>query len=298
MGKAETIVKDLGDNLAEAVGVRDGTDAGLPVPGPLDNLTRLKGAGQLPIDDVLPDPNNPRTEWDEVDLALLADSIRQRGILQPIRTRWDETLGKHVITVGERRFRAAQLAGLTQIPVICSTEAITEVDILTESIQENLLRSSLSAIDEARAYQRYMQLTGCTAKSLAALICVSQASISKALSLLNLPAEVQDAVSEGKISPKTGQVISRIKNPEVAKRVAAKAAETKAHAKEVEQTVRQRRGVQAKATLQQPFTQFKVRRGCRIVIHGKLTGREIVDALEAATLMAKAALRTIGVDGG
>ena len=250
----------------------------------------MKGAGQLPIDDIIADPNNPRTEWDEEDLERLAESIKQRGILQPIRTRWDETLGKHVITVGERRYRAALKAGLTSVPVICRTETITEAEILAESLQENELRSSLSAIDEARAFQKYMQLTGCNAKSLAELICVSPPTISRALSLLTLPAEVQDAVTEEMLSPKAAQAIAKIRNPTVQKNVATKAAETKATAGEVEKQVRQRQGTPAKASQQQSFTQFKISRGTRVVIHGRLTGREVLAALEAATEMARAEL--------
>ena len=132
-----------------------------------------------------------------------------------------------------------------------------------------------------------MQLTGCTAKSLAGLICVSQASISKALSLLSLPTEVQSQVASGDLSPKAGQAIAKIKNPEVAKKVARKAAETKAPVTEVEKDVRQRQGTPAKATQAQPFVQFKIARGTRVVIHGRLTGREVLAALEAAVEMAR-----------
>jgi ParB family transcriptional regulator, chromosome partitioning protein len=301
MGRINKLLRDLGDNMSESVGARAPVDpvhhepesptvSGSRSGGPYDGFMRLEGAGLVPIGHVTPDPNNPRTEWDEEDLARLADSIRQRGLIQPIRTRWDETLGKHVVTVGERRYRAALLAGLTHVPCICTTTSPTEAEILVEGLQENLLRSDLGPLDQARAYQRYLDLTGETAAKLAEILCVHPSTVSRALALTQLPAEVQAAVSTGEISPTAGAEIARIKNPEVAKKVARKAAETKAPVTEVEKQVRQKRGVPAKATPTQPFIQYKISRGTRVVIHGRLDGRQVLAALEAAVEMARADL--------
>ena len=298
VGRANKLLSTLGSNMAESVGVRAPVDPLHREPeshgGPFDGFMRLEGAGLVPIGNITPDPNNPRTEWDEEDLARLAESVKQKGLIQPIRTRWDETTGKHVITVGERRYRASLLAGLSHLPCICTTTAPTEAEILAESLQENLLRSNLSALDQARAYRRYLDLTGETAARLAEILCVHPSTISRALALTELPAEVQARVSTGEISPTAGAEIAKLRNPEVAKKVAAKAAETKAPVAEVEKQVRQRQGVTSKASQQQqPFTQFKVRRGCRVVIHGHLTGEQIVEVLEAATGMGGPHWRTM-----
>jgi ParB family chromosome partitioning protein len=292
MGKADDLKRSHGIIMAESAARRVDPMTTTDVhTGPGAGITRLAGACTLLLENIIPDPTQPRTEFDQDELDRLAESIKQHGILAPLRVRLDPGQGKYCIIVGERRFRAAaQIEGLDRVPCIIVEGEPTERDILESQIAENVIRLDLNPIDQSRAYQRYMQLTGCTAKELSQLLHVSPPTISRALSLLSLPEEVQDAVSEGKISPKAGQVIAKIRNPEVAKKVAAKAAETKARAAEVEKEVRSRRGVQAKATLQQPFTQFKVRRGCRVVIHGRLTGREVLAALEAAVELARAAL--------
>ena len=293
MGKAETLAQAHHDQMIADTGVRPGPD----VPpdgtrGPYDDFARLAGAGSMPIGHLVPDPDQPRTEWDEADLDRLAASIKQKGMLQPIRVRWNAELGKHVVTVGGRRLKAAQLAGLSHVPCIVVEGEISDADILAEQLVENEHRAGLSALDEARAFQKYMQLTGCSAKELSQLLHISPQSVGRALSLLSLPAEVQSQVATGAITPTAGAAIAKLKNnPEVAKRVAAKAAETKAPVAEIEKQVRQRQGTPAKASQQQqPFVQFKIARGTRVVIHGRLTGREVLEALRAAVAMAEAEL--------
>lgn len=293
MSRADKLLSDLGDNMAESVGARAPVDPVHHEPathgGPYDGFRRLEGAGMVPIDNVIPDPNNPRTEWDEADLDQLAESIKQRGVLQPIRVRWDETAGKHVITVGERRYRASLRAGLTHLPCICTTTPPTEADVLLESLQENLLRSDLSALDEAKAYQKYMRLADCTAKDLAAALHVSQSKVSRALALLDLPSEVQEQVEVGAITPTAGAEIAKIRNPVVQRAVASKAAATKAPAAEVAKDVRRRQGVPVKATSTKPCT-FRLGRGVQVIVRGRLSGEEIIEALEAALEQARAAL--------
>jgi ParB family chromosome partitioning protein len=293
MSRADKLLNDLGNNMAESVGARAPVDPVHQDPeshgGPYDGFRRLEGAGLVPLDNVIPDPNNPRTEWDEEDLARLAESIRRRGVLQPIRTRWDAELGKHVITVGERRYRGAVRAGLTHIPCLCTTTAPTASDILLESLQENLLRSDLSALDEANAYRKFMTLSDCTAKDLAAALHVSQSKVSRALALLDLPSEVQEQVATGEISPTAGAEIAKIRNPVVQRKVASKAAASRAPAAEVAKTVRQRQGAPVKATGAKPLA-FKVARGVVVTVRGRLDGRGVVEALRAATRMAEAAL--------
>ena len=117
---------------------------------------------------------------------------------------------------------ASLVAGLDRVPCIIVEGEPTEKDILESQITENLLRTDLAPIEQARAYQRYMSLTGCSGRSLPTY-SIPLATVSRALSLLELPGEVQDAVAEGKISPRAGQAIAKIRNPPVAKTVATKA---------------------------------------------------------------------------
>ena len=133
-----------------------------------------------------------------------------------------------------------------------------------------------------------MTLTGCTGKDLANLLHISPASVSRALSLLELDPGVQEQVASGEISPRAGAAIARIRNPKAQQDVAQCAVVTKAPTVEVEQQVRrQRQGTSAKP---QPFVQFKIARGVRVVIHGRLDGARVVAALEAAVELARAEL--------
>ena len=296
MGKADDLKRSHGAIMAESAAKRvdpmtANTTSEAPHTGPGAGITRLAGACTILLENIVPDSTQPRTEFDQDELDRLAESIKQHGILAPLRVRFDPATGKYCIIVGERRFRAAsQVEGLDRVPCIIVEGEPTERDILESQITENLLRMDLAPIEQARAYQRYMSLTNCSGKDLAAMLHVSPPTISRALSLLTLPEEVQAQVAEGQLSPKAGQAIARITNPEVAKKVASKAVETKAHVAEVEKDVRQKRGVPAKAAQQQPFVQFKISRGTRVVVHGRLDGFQVLDALEAAVKLARSEL--------
>ena len=283
--KAETLAHDMGADLADSIGVREDTGGPSPTPDRYAGFTRHKGAGFLEIGRIAVD-DQIRTEDDpEADDQLVA-SIQQVGLLQPIRVRWRETDGTWVVLVGHRRYRAAVGAGLAKVPVICVDADPTPIDVIREQIYENCHRRSISPLDEARAYRKYLDLTGEPAVNLANLLHLSQASVSRALSLLTLPAEVQDAIAEEQLSPKAGAEIAKLRNPTVAKQVAARAAATRAPADTVARTVRQKRGTPARATQTRPMI-FKVARGVRVQVHGRLDGVGVLEALEAATGMAR-----------
>ena len=308
MGKTDAIVRDLGASLGEEIGVRD---THVPAPdapdqppspaNPLDDLTRLKGAGMLPIERVVPDPEQPRQKHDPEADAQLVESVRSKGLLQPIRVRLSinavagsqatsntDRQGTWYVVVGERRYRAAVAAGLEHIPVIRVEGDPTPAEILEEQLVENLQRVAMDALDQARAYRRYLDMTGGTAKSLAETLHVHPGTISRSLALLDLDPVVQAAVDEGKLSPKAALPIGRIKNPKVQQRVAAEAVATQAPAAEVARTVRSRRGTPAKAK-SGPLV-FKVARGVRVTVHAtaQLSGAAIIAALRTATDMAVA----------
>jgi ParB family transcriptional regulator, chromosome partitioning protein len=288
--KADTLAKNMGADLADSIGVRDDTGASTPPRDQFEGLARYKDAGLLLTSHICVE-DQIRTEDDPEADTQLVESIRQVGLLQPIRVRWRASDGKWVVLVGHRRFLAAQRAGLERVPVICVTTDPTPIDVVREQIFENKHRSSLSAIDEAHAYKKYLDLTGEPAVNLANLLHISQATVSRALSLLTLPTDVQDAVAEEKISPKAAQAIAKIRNPTVQKNVATKAIKESLPAEAVDRTVRSRQGTPAKPSQQQqPFVQFKIARGTRVVIHGRLTGREVLEALRAAVAMAEAEL--------
>ena len=228
----------------------------------------MTGACTLLLESIVPDPTQPRTEFDQVELDQLSESIKRHGILAPLRVRPDQSTGKYCILVG-KRFRAARLAGLERVPCVVVSGEISERDILESQIAENLCRVNLNPIERANSFKRYLDLTGVQAKELADLLHVSPATVSKALALLGLDAEVQAKVADGTISATAGQAIAKIKDTAAQQQI-ARAAETDGlPAKRVEQRVRQKQGPAAPA--RKPVPTFTVARGCKVIVQCQRT---------------------------
>lgn len=151
---------------------------------------------ELPLDLITPNPDQPRTDIDEQRVEELADSLRKVGLLQPVIVR---PLGdKYQIIAGERRWRAARLAGLDKIPV--RVLATDEVQSLELALIENLQREDLNAIEEARGYRQLLTVHQMTQAELADKVSKSRSTITNALRLLDLPDEVQELVYKGGLS--------------------------------------------------------------------------------------------------
>jgi len=151
----------------------------------------------VPIEFVSPNPRNPRRNFAESDLAELAHSIREHGIVQPVVVR-SAASGRYEIIAGERRWRAAQRAGLTEIPVI-----LREVDdkaALELAIIENVQRADLNPIEEARGYQQLMDEHNYTQADLAQVIGKSRSHVANTLRLLKLPPAVTDLIIDGSLT--------------------------------------------------------------------------------------------------
>ncbi len=152
---------------------------------------------EVPIDAIAPNPRQPRTAFDEDALGELVHSIREIGLLQPIVLR-PVGSGRYELVMGERRWRAARLAGLTAIPSI--VRATGDEDLLRDALLENLHRSQLNPLEEAAAYDQLLQDFGCTHEELAARIGRSRPQISNTIRLLKLPTAVQRRVAAGVLS--------------------------------------------------------------------------------------------------
>src|SRR5262249_51747064 len=156
----------FGGNVMESMGAgRAGGFAlpAAPIPGEsakFRGCTRVKSALLIETGRVVPDPNQPRKEFDDASLGRLADSLKERGQLQPIRARWDAAMDRWVIIAGERRWRAAVRAGLSTITAIEATGPMTEDEILEEQLVENCLREDLRPIEQARAYKALIASRG------------------------------------------------------------------------------------------------------------------------------------------
>jgi ParB family chromosome partitioning protein len=122
MGKLDELMKTAGSHAAESVARRElpaihrASPPAQAPSGKLAGVSRSKGAAEIPTDKIGPDPDQPRQEFDDEDIEHLAGSIRTRGVLQPLRVRWDEGRSMYVLICGERRWRASQRAGLVSVP--------------------------------------------------------------------------------------------------------------------------------------------------------------------------------------
>jgi ParB family chromosome partitioning protein len=155
------------------------------------------GVAELPIEDIGPNPFQPRTRFDDSGLKELADSIRATGVLQPVLVR-RQGGNDYQLVAGERRLRAAQLAGLKKIPAI--VKEYGDREMMELSLIENIQREDLNPIDEAKAYQALVEKVGLTHDQLSERVGKQRSSITNSLRLLLLPGEVMDMVSRGTLS--------------------------------------------------------------------------------------------------
>jgi len=163
--------------------------------------TKLPAEGEqriVPIDQIRGGKLNPRREFREEDLAELAESIRQRGLVQPIIVRPDRVAGGYEIVAGERRWRAAQRVGLHTVPVI--VRELSDQEVLELGIIENVQRADLNPIEEAAGYRELIERFGYTQDQLAEVIGKSRSHLANTLRLLKLPDTVQSLVQEGKLT--------------------------------------------------------------------------------------------------
>lgn len=151
---------------------------------------------QINLDQIRPNPFQPRRTFDEASLEELSDSIRRQGVLQPVVVR---PMGEgYELIVGERRWRASAKAGLKEIPAI--VRHVSDEEMMAQALVENIQREDLNPIEEAHAYRQLMQLAGLTQEELAAMVGKKRPTIANSLRLLSLTAEVQQMVLEGKLS--------------------------------------------------------------------------------------------------
>ena len=177
---------------------------------------------EVSIDSISPNPKQPRTVFNEEAMAELVASIKEIGILQPPVVR-QTSPGRYELIMGERRFRAAKLAGLRSIPVIIRQTPDNE--LLREAIIENIHRSQLNPLEEAAAYTQLLQDFNCTHDELAQKLGRSRPLISNTMRLLNLPASVQSRVASGIISAGHARALLGLSNEaeidRLAKRIVA-----------------------------------------------------------------------------
>lgn len=147
----------------------------------------------IEISKITRNPNQPRKNFDETALQELADSIKQNGVLQPILVR--KIGGKYQIVAGERRYQASKLAGLKEIPAV--VRDIDDKEVFQLALIENLQRSDLSPMEEAKGYRQLIDSQGLTQEGLAKILSKSRSAIANTLRLMDLPTVVQEMIEQG-----------------------------------------------------------------------------------------------------
>lgn len=162
---------------------------------------RLDNGAIIAIDRIEADPQH-REDFDHDALTRLAKSMKEKGQLQPIRVRYDDLRDKYVIIAGERRFRAAALAGLPELECVITEGMPSPAEILHAQIVENAVREDLKPMEEARAFRDMAAAEGLSIRKLAGVLNVSPSKVSRAIALLDLPDELQTKVEAGEIAPR------------------------------------------------------------------------------------------------
>ncbi|MFY8040643.1 MAG: ParB/RepB/Spo0J family partition protein [Bosea sp. (in: a-proteobacteria)] len=176
-------------------------------------VERARGQRIAPVEFLRPNARNPRKSFDEAELDDLAQSIRERGIIQPILVRnMPGLLDVFEIIAGERRWRAAQRAGLHEVPVIL-VEA-NDKDALEIAIVENVQRADLNALEEAAGYEQLMGEFGYTQLDLSKVIGKSRSHVANTLRLMKLPESVRKSVAEGQLSAGHARALLALPDPE------------------------------------------------------------------------------------
>ena len=168
-------------------------------PAPPSPATELPDSAlrDVPVDSIRPNPNQPRVHFDEDSLADLAKSIKEVGVLQPLLVR-ELSKGKYELIAGERRWRAAQRAKLTEVPVV--VREIDELESVEHALVENLHRQDLTALEEASAYQQLHDDFEMSHEQIAKRVGKSRTTVTNTLRLLTLPATIQGYLADGRLS--------------------------------------------------------------------------------------------------
>lgn len=207
---AEESRRRLGRGLAALLGEAANDEA---------PIERPRGQRKIPIEFLRPNPRNPRTTFREEDLGELSASIREKGVIQPIVVRAVAGVADaYEIIAGERRWRAAQMASLADVPVVI--HEADDKEALELAIIENVQRADLNAIEEAKGYERLGAEFGYSHSEIAKIIGKSRSHVANTIRLLNLPEEARRLVGEGAISAGHARALLSVSDPAaVARRI-------------------------------------------------------------------------------
>lgn len=225
--------------MGKSKGLGRGLSALIGESTPEDKLSK-EGFSNIAIDNIIPNPDQPRVIFNSLELEELASSIKQNGLLQPILVRPMPSLGanKYQIIAGERRWRASKMLGLASIPTIIKD--MPTRDVLEVALIENIQRENLSSLEEAEGYKRLINECHYTQEKLAEIVSKSRSHIANLLRLLNLPEKVKQYLNEGLISLGHAKLLVNQKEGE---EIADLVVNNNLNVRETEDLIREKHGV-------------------------------------------------------
>ena len=237
---------------------RRGLGKGLDALIPGDFQTEPAGNSLfIPIDQVFPNPSQPRTEKDDVSLEELVNSIREHGIIQPLILTKDDDADHYTLIAGERRLRAAKLAGLESVPAV--VRQASEQERLELALIENLQREDLSPLESAQAYLKLQEEFGLTQDQVAERMGKSRVAITNTIRLLKLPEEARKALNEEKISEGHARALLGLASSQAQLAALQTILRNELNVRQAEELVRKFSGVKPKPTTAKPPKSADVR---------------------------------------
>ncbi len=191
---------------------KSGLGRGLEALIPGGEMTDKSGVDQIPVEQIQPNPRQPRSQFNESELQELAGSIREHGIIQPLILTRGGTADQYVLIAGERRLMAARLAGLQSVPALVREAG--ELQRLELALIENVQRSDLNALEEAEAYRQLADDFSLSHEEIAQKVGKSRAAVTNTLRLLKLPVGVQKALLAGEISAGHARALLGLSTPQ------------------------------------------------------------------------------------
>jgi ParB family chromosome partitioning protein len=302
MGKLDELMRSAGANADESMGKGTLFGAGPPAvdtsfpatPARLQGLVKVKNVAEVPLDKIVPDPDQPREEFDSDSIARLAESLKVTGQLQPIRVAWREEQGRYTIIAGERRWRAAQRAGMPSVACMIHDGVPTPAELLAMQIVENLQREDLRPIEQAKAFHRLMEINGWSARQLARELSLTQSFVARALALLDLPELVQELVEQGMLPAATANEVGRLERAEDQVEIARQIVSGGLTRDEAAEAIRARKAGNPATAAKTVRHEFKLKSGRKVIVGGLPEGYgsdDLLASLREATKQVQAASR-------
>lgn len=236
-----------------------------------ENETDRNAAVTLKIGEIEPNRSQPRKDFNDAALAELADSIRQHGVLQPLLVR-PIFGGGYQIVAGERRWRAARMAGVAEVPAV--VREMSDGEVMQLALIENLQREDLSPLEEAQGYQSLIETYGFTQEEVAGTVGKSRPTVTNALRLLNLPKEIQELVASGRLSAGHARTLLSFPTAESMRKAAKLAVEQGLSVRELEKMSKREAEQGKRGVREKPKSRVRYYEEAQLALHEHL-GRKV-----------------------